>query len=134
MTYTIEIVIKNKDNMGCNLNEPNETSESIKYFLFDLAKGLNCNDEYFNYELEGIGHLIKKNICIYTVIFLKEDFNNFLEFIKFLKPVKNIYIDSIYEEDIKLNMIYKYSKKHKLEKLDKLDKLDKEYVMILNLL
>ena len=104
MTYTIEIILK---------NIKHSNNDDIKNYLYDLAYGFNCIDEYFNYELEGIGHLIKKNICVYTINFNSEDIDNFIKFITFIKCIKGIYIDTIYHDDIKCNIIYKHDRYYK---------------------
>lgn len=120
MTYTIDILINNK---GSN-------TEATKDLLYDLAQHNNCTYEYFQYETEGIGHLIKKNDCIYTVNFDEKNLKNLINFIKMIKPLKKVFIELIYDNESGYNIIYNYKNKHKNLSKD----FNPDYQLIHNLL
>ena len=63
--------------------------EEIKNILRDSALSLNCEQEYFSHETEGINNKIKRNNLIYIVEFANiEILEKYVEFIKTLKVVK----------------------------------------------
>ena len=78
--YTIHLTIDLK----------NTTSlEDIKNLLRDSAINLNCEQEYFTHETEGINNRIKRNNLIYVVEFsILDSVEKYIEFIKTVKKVK----------------------------------------------
>ena len=103
MGLVIEISINIKKNN--NINE-------IKSFLSDLAEEYNSESDYFIYETEGINSRIERNDCIQVVEFntpqTEFEKNNILNFIKKIISDKLTKIDTIYQDNGKINMIYNF--------------------------
>jgi hypothetical protein len=101
MGLVIEISIDIKKN-----NKINE----IKSFLSDLAEEYNSESDYFIYETEGINSRIERNDCIHVVEFntpqTEFEKNNILNFIKKIISKKLTKLDTIYQDNGKINMIY----------------------------
>tara|TARA_Y100000389_G_C17466422_1_gene526074 strand:- start:4724 stop:5119 length:396 start_codon:yes stop_codon:yes gene_type:complete len=82
---------------------PNITQ--LKTILTDLAEKYNSISNYFTHEIEGHNVSIDRNDCIHIVEFsmAKEDI---LNYIKNVRKIKNVKIDSIYIDDNCINLIY----------------------------
>jgi len=97
--YTIHLTIDLK----------NTTSlEEIKNLLRDSAINLNCEQEYFTHETEGINNRIKRNNLIYVVEFSILD--NVEKYIEFIKTVKKVKIELVCERNTIMWMSKQYDK------------------------
>ena len=97
--YTIHLIIDLK----------NTTSlEDIKNLLRDSAINLNCEQEYFTHETEGINNRIKRNNIIYVVEFSILD--NVEKYIEFIKTVKKVKIELVCERNTIMWMSKQYDK------------------------
>lgn len=117
MGYNIEISV--------NMLKETKFSE-VENTIRCIAKRFNCNDIYTISEEDGISK-IKRYHCIYVIIFMEENFENFLEFLKAIKKSKSSYIECIYDNDI-----YKllYASSFYLNNIDK--ELSKKYKQFIN--
>jgi hypothetical protein len=95
--------------ISINIKKNNKINE-IKSFLSDLAEEYNSESDYFIYETEGINSRIERNDCIQVVEFntpqTEFEKNNILNFIKKIISDKLTKIDTIYQDNGKINMIY----------------------------
>jgi len=97
--FTIHLIIDLK----------NTTSlEDIKNLLRDSAINLNCEQEYFTHETEGINNRIKRNNIIYVVEFSILD--NVEKYIEFIKTVKKVKIELVCERNTIMWMSKQYDK------------------------
>ena len=92
MSYSIAIKIKVKNNTNLT---------SCENLVYDIANNLNSNNIYYDYELEGINKFIKKNNKIMIIEF--DNINSLCDFIKFIKTLREVIIDYIYNDN---NIIY----------------------------
>lgn len=95
--------------ISINIKKNNKINE-IKSFLSDLAEEYNSESDYFIYETEGVNSRIERNDCIQVVEFntpqTEFEKNNILNFIKKIISDKLTKIDTIYQDNGKINMIY----------------------------
>ena len=97
--YTIHLTIDLK----------NITSlEEIRNLLRDSATNLNCEQEYFTHETEGINNRIKRNNLIYVVEFSILD--SVEKYIQFIKTVKKVKIELVCERNTIMWMSKQYDK------------------------
>ena len=82
--------------------------EDIKNIMRDSAKNLNCSQEYFTHETEGINCKITQNKLIYVVEF--EKLENLQYYIEFIKSINKIKIELICEQDTIIYMSRQYKK------------------------
>ena len=88
----------------------------IEKIIINLATKYNCLSYYSITEMEN--NLCKNRNHIIFVISFDESDIKFLEgFIKEIKKLKNVYIESLYEEDITCKLIY--ASQHYLTTIDK---------------
>ena len=89
MGYNIEIsfnILKH-----CNVTE-------LQNNIINLANECLCNSYYHNYEYDNsIKHVRLHSITI--VNFDNSEINNFIKFLKNIKSIKGLYIETIYDED-----------------------------------
>jgi|LakMenEpi03Aug12_release.lakeMendotaPanAssembly.Ray.scaffolds.fasta_scaffold1078030_1 hypothetical protein len=86
-----------------------------------IARSYSCDNMYLLTEEDGTTKIPRYH-CIYVIIFVDENFDNLIKFIKCIKKNKSIYIECVYENDI-----YKllYASSLYLKSLDK--ELSKKY-------
>ena len=97
MNYSISLILDLKNNSN---------HMSIENLIYDSGNNCNTTSIYNDYELEGINNYIKKNN---KIIILEFDNKIFLcNFIKFIKHIKEITIEYIYESNIMLYATKKY--------------------------
>lgn len=82
--------------------------EELKSILKDSAINLNCEQEYFTYETEGINNMITKNNIIYVVEF--DNIENLQQYVEFIKSLSKIKIELVCERDNILYMSRQYNK------------------------
>ncbi len=82
--------------------------EELKSMLKDSAINLNCEQEYFTYETEGINNMITKNNIIYVVEF--DNIENLQQYVEFTKTLSKIKIELVCERDNILYMSRQYIK------------------------
>jgi len=88
----------------------------IETVIINLATKYSCISYYSITEMEN--SLYRNRNHIVFVISFDESNIKFLEsFIKEIKKIRNIYIESLYEEDIKCKLIY--ASQHYLSTIDK---------------
>ena len=88
-----------------------KSTTSLEYFkniLRDGAINLNCVQEYFTHETEGINCTIKKNNIIYVAEF--ENIENLQQYIKFIKTFSKVKIELVCERDNIIYMSKQYQK------------------------
>ena len=110
----------------------------MKEKLKNIALLNNCNMHFFDYEIMGHGRTINRNHAIFTVYFESEE--NIINFIKLIKKVKGIFIESVSLDDCKFELIYASKKylnfmdkfKAKDYKNDKKNLLLGPYKLIIN--
>lgn len=114
MNYSISIII-NLINSSNHLYYEN--------LIHDSAHNCNCTTIYNDFELEGINNYIKKNNIIKIIEF--DYINDCCNFINFIKVIKELTIETIYNEN---NILY--CTKQYINNLDK-NLYDKNNVMLL---
>ena len=82
--------------------------EDLKSILKDSAINLNCEQEYFTCETEGINNIITKNNIIYVVEF--DNIENLQQYVEFTKTLSKIKIELVCERDNILYMSRQYIK------------------------
>ncbi len=82
--------------------------EEIRNLLRDSATNLNCEQEYFTHETEGINNTIKRNNLIYVVEFSILD--SVEKYIEFIKTVKKVKIELVCERNSIIYMSKQYDK------------------------
>ncbi len=126
MGLVIEISIDIKKN--------NRISE-IKSFLSDLAEEYNSESDYFIYETEGINSRIERNDCIQVVEFntpqTEFEKNNILNFIKKIISKNLTKLDTIYQDNGKINMIYNSLEQKRYNKTNDRSKKNKPIIDII---
>lgn len=90
MGYNIEISV--------NMLKETKFSE-IENTIHCVAEFYNCDNIYSITEEDGTKKIPRYH-CIYVIIFLDENFENLIKFLKFIKKYKSGYIECIYENDI----------------------------------
>jgi chemotaxis methyl-accepting protein methylase len=108
--YTIYLVIDLKQTSSL---------EDLKNIMRDSAINLNCIDEYFTHETEGINSTIKKNNIIYVVEF--ENLENLQQYIEFTKTLTKVKIELVCERDTIIYMSKQYQKTIDTNIVDKED-------------
>jgi len=94
MEYIIEISFDIRKHMSfSHFNE----------HIFSLAEAKKCTSYYTLHEMEG-GLSIDRNHSIITITFSES--NDCIEFIKLIKPIKKLYIECIYSNNIRFKIIY----------------------------
>tara|TARA_R110002073_G_scaffold270168_3_gene433527 strand:- start:8580 stop:8978 length:399 start_codon:yes stop_codon:yes gene_type:complete len=126
MGLVIEISIDIKKN--------NRISE-IKSFLSDLAEEYNSESDYFIYETEGTNSRIERNDCIHVVEFntpqIEFEKKNILNFIKKIISKNLTKLDTIYQDNGKINMIYNSLKQKNYNKTNDRSKKNKPIIDII---
>ena len=95
--------------ISIDIKKNNQVTE-IKLFLSELAEEFNCESYYYIYETEGINCKIERNDCVQVVEFntpqTELEKNNILNFIKKIINKKYTTLDTVYQDNGKVNMIY----------------------------
>ena len=107
--YTIYQVI--------NLMNTSSCLEHLKNILRDSATNLNCKQEYFTHETEGINCTITKNNIIYVAEF--ENIDNLQQYVEFTKTLTKVKIELICESDVIIYMSKQYEKTLDTNSIDK---------------
>jgi hypothetical protein len=84
----------------------------------EVARESICNFLYHTYEFEN-NTQYKRNHCLFTINFDSESeiIDNFIYFIKNIKKINGIYIESIYDENV--NILLYASKYYQTQLMDK---------------
>jgi hypothetical protein len=96
MGYNIEI--------SFNMLKHANVSE-LKKMITDFALDCCCDHYYYLYELEGKCKL-PRNHCIIVVNFEDDEIFNCSTFVKKVRKMKDLYIECIYEDEIRCKLIY----------------------------
>tara|TARA_Y100000741_G_scaffold286049_1_gene225896 strand:+ start:2427 stop:2840 length:414 start_codon:yes stop_codon:yes gene_type:complete len=113
MGYTIELSI--------NINKQHNIS-SLKEMLLEKAMNYNCENNYWFHEFENNKKKIYRHNLIGCFSF---DYNNVVyanSFINYINKLNDVYIECIYEDEIKYKLLYVSS--------FYLKKMNKEYAKI----
>lgn len=102
-------------NIDISFNIKNNNVSELEKFLTLLAKDNNCSLCYSNIEMENSIYM-QRNHNIITSIFKEENINDLIKFIKIIKKMNGIYIESIFNEET--NQII-YASKYYLTLMDK---------------
>ena len=97
--YSIHLVIDLKQTSSI---------EELKNIVRDSAINLNCTQEYFSHETEGINSTIKRNNIIYVIEF--ETIENLEKYIEFIKRLQKVKIELICERNSIMYMSNQYRK------------------------
>lgn len=107
MGYNIEVsfnVLKN--------GSVTELLETVRSF----AENCYCEDFYEDYEFENKVQFQRRH-CLMTVIFSQKNINNMIEFLNFIKKLKCLYIEMIYDDE---NHLILYASQYYItQKMDK---------------
>ena len=128
MSYSIALILNLKNSNGIGLEN----------LIYDACNDCNVTYIYNDYELEGINKHIKKNNKIIISEF--ETLENICNFITFIKFMREITIQYIYENN---NILYAYKKyinnldyslhdKEKILKSIKINEKNEKYKAIFN--
>jgi hypothetical protein len=105
--------------ISIDIKKENQITEN-KSFLSQLAEKYNCESYYYIYETDGINSIIERNVCIQVVEFNTPETtlekNNILNFIKKVISNKLTKLDTIYQDNGKINMIYNSLKQKNINK------------------
>lgn len=112
MGYNIEVSV----NMLKNTN-----FSEIEMKIKSMAEFYSCDNIYSFTEEDGTIKIPRYH-CIYVVNFLDDNFDNLINFLKFIKRHKSSYIECVYENDI-FKLLYASS--FYLKSIDK--ELSKKY-------
>jgi hypothetical protein len=107
MGYNIEVsfnILKNK-----NVSE-------LEDYITSLAKDCKCSSSYSNIEMDNRNTFMQRNHNVITYIFDEMNVNDLVNYIKTIKKIKGIYIESIFNEET--NQII-YASQYYLTILDK---------------
>lgn len=94
MGYTIEISFDIRKH---------KSFSRFKEQIILLAEAKNCNSYYILHEMEG-GTSLDRSHCVISITFCESV--NCIEFIKFIKPIKKLYIECIYSNNSRFKIIY----------------------------
>jgi len=97
---------------------------SLKELIMDKGRNLNCENVYYFHDVDKV----KKKIIHYNIIcasFDNSKIENLALYINFLKKLRGVHIESIYEDDVVYRLIYASPQY--------LKKMDKEFVKIFKL-
>lgn len=108
MGYNIEISFNFMKNSNVT-----EILEMVKKY----AKIYDCQNIYEDYEFE-MNTQLKRNHCVMTINFQNSNILNLIEFLKFIRNQKNLYIETIYNE-ISSKIIYT-SQYYRTKKMNKI--------------
>lgn len=97
--YSIHLVIDLKQTSSI---------EELKNIVRDSAINLNCTQEYFSHETEGINSTIKRNNIIYVIEF--ETIENLEKYVEFIKRLQKVKIELICERNSIMYMSNQYRK------------------------
>ena len=103
----------------------NGNISNIKSIVTDYAKNNNCEMIFENIEIAGRRSIIHKNLFILTVVF-PEDEKYIIQFIKNIKQIKSLSIESIAYDNCIFRMLY--SRKKKILKSNILSLQDKTII------
>jgi hypothetical protein len=81
-----------------------QNSTLLEKIIIDLANKYECISTYLFNEMENTYY--KRNHTIIVVIFENKDILLLENFIKDINKIKDVYIECLYEEDIKCKIIY----------------------------
>jgi predicted adenine nucleotide alpha hydrolase (AANH) superfamily ATPase len=84
--------------MSLNIRKHNNITE-IQNNIKEIANDSGCNFFYDNYEFEN-NKQMKRTNYMFTTYFEKEPIVNLLYFIKNIKKIPGIYIETIYDADV----------------------------------
>ena len=73
-----------------------------------IAKNNDCEMQYFIHDIYGNGKKIKRCDCIHVVIFNDNSFDNFIQYIKYIKNNRRngLNIDCVYHEEKECDLLY----------------------------
>ena len=92
MNYTISLIINLKNNSN---------HSQLENIIYESGNNCNATNIFDDYELEGINKYIKTNNKIIILEFYNK--SSFCTFLKFIKTIKQIGIEYIYESN---NILY----------------------------
>ena len=105
--------------ISIDIKKESQVTEN-KSFFSQLAEKYNCESYYYIYETDGINSIIERNVCIQVVEFNTPETtlekNNILNFIKKVINNKLTKLDTIYQDNGKINMIYNSFKQKNINK------------------
>lgn len=119
--------------ISIDIKKESQVTEN-KSFLSELAEKYNCESHYYIYETEGRNSKIERNDCIQVVEFNTPETtlekNNILNFIKKVISNKFTKLDTIYQDNGKINMIYNSLEQKNINKTKDRNKNDKPIIDI----
>lgn len=98
MGYNIEISV--------NMLKESKFSE-IEKTIEGIAEFYSCNNIYSLTDEDGTKKISRYH-CVYVINFIDDNFENIINFIKFIKKYKSIYIECVYDNDV-YKLLYAYA-------------------------
>ena len=108
MSYTVEVSfdLRKRSRVSMFQGEVRECAEKH-----------DCTRYYTMHECEGRGGTMDRNHCVFVVEFDSEDTKGVVGFLSEVKRTQYLYVESVYEERGKYNLLYASSKY--LRRMDK---------------
>jgi hypothetical protein len=128
-------------NIEVSFNVLKHNVSETKELISNIALENGCENYYNEYEFEK-NLRYNRNHCVFTIIFQDYNIDNIVQFLKKMKNLKGIYVESIYDDD-RNNMLFasnlylsQFMDKH-IAKVYKLNKRERSYseddIKILNI-
>lgn len=85
-------------NIEVSFNTLKHNIHDTQELIINTAVENGCNSYYNDFEFEN-NVRYNRNHCIFTIIFQDYDIDNIVKFLKKMKNINGIYIESIYDND-----------------------------------
>jgi hypothetical protein len=85
-------------NIEVSFNTLKHNIHDTQELIINIALENGCNSYYNDFEFEN-NVRYNRNHCIFTIIFQDYNIDNIVKFIKKMKNINGIYIESIYDND-----------------------------------
>ena len=118
-------------NIEVSFNALKHNVSETKELICNIALENGCENYYNEYEFEK-NLRYNRNHCVFTIIFQDYNIDNIVQFLKKMKNLKGIYVETIYDND-RNNMLFasnlylsQFMDKH-IAKVYKLNKRERSY-------
>ena len=101
MSYTVEV--------SFDLRKRSRVSV-FQATVRECAEKHGCTTHYSMHECEGHGRTMDRNHCVFIVEFDSEYMDGIVGFLMEVKRTQDLYVESVYEETGKCNLLYASSK------------------------
>jgi hypothetical protein len=79
----------------------NSSVTELQAMVRNLAEECGCNYFYEEYEYET-NTQFKRNHCVMTIIFEDKNIINLLQFLRYIRNTKGLFLESIYDDDSRI--------------------------------